>query len=83
MKELSPNIFFPQWSSYCYDEKFQIETKIGFKVGLEFLEIQLYCDVNNRIKQMNKRSFLEILREKKYPWQHYIGMKVRKMYGNY
>ncbi len=83
MKELSRNVFFPLWSSYFYDEKFQIEARIGFQFTLGFLEIQLYCDVNNRIKQMNRKSFLEVLREKRYGLGHYIGLKVRKMYGNY
>ncbi len=72
MKELTRNVFFPQWSSYFYDEKFQIEARIGFQFKLGFLEIQLYCDVNNRIKQMNKKSFLEVLTEKRYgAWSLY------------
>lgn len=62
MKELCRNTFFPPWESYCRDNKFQIETRIGFRFNLEFLEIQLFCDVNNRLRQMNKKTFLEVLR---------------------
>ncbi len=82
MKELCPNTFFPQWTQFYKNEKFQVEAKIGFRFNLEYFEIQLFCDINNRLREMNRRSFLEILRDKRESLAYYVGKRVIKRYGD-
>lgn len=34
MKEICKNTFFPRWTRFYNNEKFQVEAKIGFKFNL-------------------------------------------------
>ena len=46
------------------------------------MEIQLFCDINNRLREMNQRSFLDVLRDKREKLPFYIGKRVMKKYGD-
>jgi hypothetical protein len=46
------------------------------------MEIQLFCDINNRLREMNQRSFLDVLRDKREKLAFYIGKRVMKKYGD-
>ena len=46
------------------------------------MEIQLFCDINNRLREMNRRSFLEVLKDKREKLAYYNGKRVMKSYGD-
>lgn len=42
----------------------------------------MFCDINNRLREMNQRSFLDVLRDKREKLPFYIGKRVMKKYGD-